>query len=253
VRANPASFDDHFSQATMFFRSMSAIEQAHIVEAYTFELSKCYEQPIRERQLQALANIDADLCEQVAAGLGLPAPKGEPAKDVTLSPALSQVVTEPGPIAGRKIGVIADAGSDLAGIAKLRRAAEKLGATVLVIAPVGGVLGEGANAQVVERTRATARSIEFDTIVIAAGTAPSNDIKQVILLQEAYHHSKALGAWGDGAAGLEAAGIPAGGPGVLVGSTVGKPFIDELVAALGLHRVWDRAPAVMASAVPPAV
>jgi catalase len=40
---------------------------------------------------------------------------------------------------------------------------------------------------------------------------------------------------------------------VLVGSTVGKPFIDELVAALGLHRVWDRAPAVMASAVPPAV
>jgi catalase len=127
VRANPASFDDHFSQATMFFRSMSAIEQAHIVEAYTFELSKCYEQPIRERQLQALANIDADLSEQVAAGLGLPAPKGEPAKDVTLSPALSQVVTEPGPIAGRKIGVIADAGSDLAGIAKLRRGRERPG------------------------------------------------------------------------------------------------------------------------------
>ena len=53
-------------------------------------------------------------------------------------------MTEPGPIAGRKIGVIADAGADLAGIGKLRKAAAKLGATVLVIAPVGGVLGSGA-------------------------------------------------------------------------------------------------------------
>ena len=40
VRANPASFDDHFSQATLFYRSLTAVEQAHIVEAFTFELGK---------------------------------------------------------------------------------------------------------------------------------------------------------------------------------------------------------------------
>ena len=33
-------------------------------------------------QLEVLANVDADLCEQVAIGLGLPAPKGKPPKDV---------------------------------------------------------------------------------------------------------------------------------------------------------------------------
>jgi catalase len=44
------------------------------------------------------------LCEQVAGGLGLPAPAGRPAQDVTVSAALSMVVTEPGPIAGRKVG-----------------------------------------------------------------------------------------------------------------------------------------------------
>ena len=123
VRASPVSFDDHFSQAAMFYRSLTPLEQAHIVEAFTFELGKCYEQAIKERELQVLANVDADLCAQVAAGLGLPAPSGSPAADATLSPALSQIVTEPGPIAGRKIGVIADAGSDLAGIDKLRKAA----------------------------------------------------------------------------------------------------------------------------------
>ena len=38
VRANPASYDDHYSQATLFWRSMSPVEQDHIVLAYTFEL-----------------------------------------------------------------------------------------------------------------------------------------------------------------------------------------------------------------------
>ena len=212
VRAAPASFDDHFSQATAFYRSLTAIEQAHIVEAFTFELGKCYEQAIKERELAVLANVDADLCEHVAAGLGLPVPKGEPATDVVLSPSLSQIVTVPGPIAGRKIGVIADAGSDLAGIDKLTKAAAKLGAEVLVIAPVGGVLAKGKTRVIVNRTLLTARSIEFDAIIVAGGTTPTADIKLVLLLQEAFRHCKGMGAWGDGAAVLAAAGIAADSP-----------------------------------------
>ena len=206
VRANPVSFSDHYSQAAMFYRSLTPLEQAHIVEAFTFELGKCYEQAVKERELQVLANVDTGLCEQVAAGLGLPAPAGSPPEDVTLSPALSQVVTEPGPIAGRKIGVIADVGADLAGIDKLRKAAAKLGASVLVVASAGGVLSHGARRETVERTLLTARSIEFDAVVVAGGTTPSGDIKLVLLLQEAFRHAKVLGAWGDGTAVLEAAG-----------------------------------------------
>ncbi|MGI8761120.1 MAG: catalase [Jatrophihabitantaceae bacterium] len=252
VRANPVSFDDHFSQVSLFYASMSPVEQTHIVEAYTFELGKCYERAIRERQLLALANIDTQLCELVAAGLGLPAPSGTPARDVVASAALSQVVTEPGSIAGRKTGVLADAGADLAGIKKLRTAAEKRGASVLVIAPAGGVLRKGRTQLVADRTLLTARSIEFDAVVVAAGTEPSGDIKVVLLLQEAYRHCKALAAWGDGAAILHAAGIPAGGPGVFTGDAVDKSFTGELVTALGLHRAWARAELVTASAVPPA-
>jgi hypothetical protein len=48
VRAQPGSFDDHFSQATMFYRSLTPIEQAHVVEAFTFELGKVYEQGIKD-------------------------------------------------------------------------------------------------------------------------------------------------------------------------------------------------------------
>ena len=252
VRAQPVSFDDHFSQATMFYRSLSVIEKAHVVEAFTFELGKVYEQAIKERELQVLANVDADLCEQVAAGLGLPAPNGDPADDVAVSPALVQLLDEPGPVDGRKIAIIADGGSDLAGIATLVKHAAKLGVTALVVAPVGGVLKAGRRKVNVDRTFATARSIEFDAVVVAAGTAPSADIKLVVLLQEAFRHCKAIAAWGDGVAILKAARISVKSPGVEVADEVDEPFMASFTVALGLHRAWDRAPKVMASAVPPA-
>ena len=64
----------------MFFRSLSAVERDHVVAAYTFELSKCYELVIRQRQLDQLAAIDADLAAGVAAGLGLPVPGSRPTR-----------------------------------------------------------------------------------------------------------------------------------------------------------------------------
>jgi catalase len=200
-----------------------------------------------------LANVDTALCELVAAGLGLPAPKGKPAQDVTLSPALVQILAEPGPIDGRKIGIIADANSDLAGVAKLVKAVGALGVTALVVAPVGGILKAGRRQVTVDRTFATARSIEFDAIVVAAGTKPAPDIKLVVLLQEAFRHCKAIAAWGDGAAVLKAARIPVKGPGIAVAEDVDKTFTATLATALGLHRAWERAAKVMASAVPPSV
>ncbi|MDT5219971.1 MAG: catalase, partial [Mycobacterium sp.] len=252
VRENPASFDDHFSQAAIFYRSLSRIEQVHVIEAFTFELGKCYEQAIKERELEVLANVDTELCEQVAVGLGLPAPKGKPPADVTKSPALSQVYAEPGPVAGRKVGIIADAGSDLAGVAKLIKAITAAGAVPLLTAPVGGKLKAGRRTEIVERTLLTARSIEFDAVVVAAGTSPTGDIKLVTLLQEAFRHCKPVAAWGDGVAVLESAGISPDDPGVLLADDVDKKSTAALLAALGMHRVWDRAAAVMASAIPPA-
>ncbi len=125
---------------------------------------------------------------------------------------------------------------------------------MLVIAASRWRVAEGpAPSVIVDRTLLTARSIEFDALVVAGGTTPTNDIKLVLLLQEAYRHCKAIAAWGDGASILESAGIGLDGAGVPVADSVVKAFTAELTAALGLHRAWDRAPVVMASAVPPSV
>ena len=73
-----------------------------------------------------------------------------------------------------------------------------------------------------------------------------------MLLQEAFRHCKAMAAWGDGGAVFKSARISSGDPGVEVAKEVDKAFTANLPAALGLHRAWDRAAKVMASAVPPA-
>ncbi|WP_405060339.1 catalase [Kribbella sp. NBC_01505] len=240
VRENPASFADHFSQASLFWASMTEVERAHIVESFTFELGKCYEQPIRERMLGVLANVDAELCAAVAAGLGLPAPDGAPATGVVPSPALSQIIVEPGPITGRVIGVIGADGADLAGITKLRRAVEAQGAVLRLVAPVGGEVKRARTRQTVERTFLTTRSIEYDAVIVAAGIPSLTDAKLTVLLGELFRHCKVIGAWGDGVEVLTAAGIDVTAPGIVLGETIAKPYTTELFAAVGLHRSWDR-------------
>ncbi len=253
VRANPASYDDHYSQTRQFWLSMTPVEKEHIVAAYTFELAKCFEQPIKERQLLALANIDPDLCAQVAAGLGLPAPKPtQPLVDLDPSPALSQLGGT-WPSDGRVIGIVVDPAGDLAGIDDVVAAVSAAGMVPLVVAPHGGRLSDGTT---VQRTFAATRSVEFDAIVLAGAPVPAPDAlvardskagedgapvldpRVVLLLQEAFRHAKVIGAWGAGIDALETAGLT-GVPGVLTGDDPATVFTD-LHTALGAHRVWER-------------
>ena len=241
VRANPASFDDHFSQPRMFWLSMTPVERAHIIGAYTFELSKCFHKEIRERQLTVLARIDPELCAEVAAGLGLPAPTGKVAENVEPSPALSQIVTVPGPIAGRVVGVFAVPGADLGAIEALRTALSDAGAVLHVLSPVGGELTDGDRTVVIDRVLVSTRSIEYDAMVIASGAGGFVDVTMTVLLQEMFRHCKALAAWGDGQRVLVDAGLDTSAPGVLTATALDTGFTAELVALVGMHRSWARA------------
>ncbi|MBY8882236.1 catalase [Streptomyces sp. PLK6-54] len=231
VRDAAASFDDHFSQARLFWLSMSEPEREHIAAAYSFELGKCYEKAIKERGLRVLANIDGELCRTVAEALGLPAP--EPTvelADPQPSPALSQV-GRTWPLDGRIVGIVVpDAGKD---VADARQAVLDMDMVPLVVAPTGG---DG-----VQRTYATARSIEFDALLLAgspSGDAPV-DARLLTLVGEAYRHGKALGAYDGGDALLAAAGAQTSSAGVISGDS-GTGVLGQVAELLGSHRVWDR-------------
>ncbi|MDT0407718.1 MULTISPECIES: catalase [Streptomyces] len=255
VREAPESFDDHYSQARLFWRSMTPVEQEHIIGAYSFELGKCYEQAVKERALLTLAHIDERLCSEVATALGLPAPAPDAGSDDGLvSPALSQLGQE-WPTEGRNIGIVVAPGADPDGVRALREAVFAADMVPLVIAPAGGTL-DGVT---VQRTFATARSIEFDALLVAGVPAPAADALPVrdaktgvrgtdieprlaLLLGEAYRHGKAIGGWAGAEAALTAAGVPQDAPGVVLGGS-GTEVFEQLTTLLRSHRVWDRFPA----------
>ncbi|MGW7379209.1 catalase [Streptomyces sp. NPDC054794] len=263
VREAPASFEDHFSQPRRFWLSLSPVEREHVVAAYTFELSKCYEQAIKERVLRTLAQIDAQLCQEVASGLGLPAPQPtEPLADVAPSPALAQVGKQ-WPSVGRVIGIIADDKSDLAAVQAVRQSVLDQSMVPLVIGPSGGVLGDGGTEPVpVQRTFAAARSVEFDALLLAGAPAPAADAhgsrdakaagggdapvdpRVLLLVGEAYRHAKAIGGWNGARQVYEALGIASDAPGVVSGDD-GTAALSLVTDLLARHRVWDRFPALM--------
>ena len=70
VRGKPERFADHYTQATLFWRSQTPVEQRHIVDAFRFELSRVQTPAIRERMVSGLMNVAPELAEQVADGLG---------------------------------------------------------------------------------------------------------------------------------------------------------------------------------------
>jgi catalase len=255
VRANPVSFEDHFSQTRMFWLSMSPVEKEHIIRAYTFELGKCYEQAIKERQLQCLANIDPVLASEVATGLGLPAPSPTvPLTEVTTSPALSQVGGAYPPD-GRMVGIVVDPNEDLDAVRALRQTIFTAGMVPLLIAPHGGMVGDLP----VQRTFSTGRSVELDVLLLAGSPAPAPDAlpsreseaaaldgaavdpRVVTMIDECWRHCKVIGAWGPGATALQQSGV-AGTPGVVVGEDAAGVF-TEVQSLMAGHRVWERFPA----------
>jgi catalase len=252
IRVRSESFADHFSQAALFYQSMSDVEKEHIALAYQFELGKVTKPEIRARVVnEILANFDAELAATVAEGLGLPKPgKGARAAGKQKpSPALSLLNRVVPGIKTRKIAVLAATGSDGAAIRSVQSALKSEGATPLLIAPTLAPI-DGINP---DATISGMPSIMFDGVVIVGGEqgaktlAQSGDARHFVL--EAFRHLKAIAALGAGKELLSAAHLPDKADGVSAGDdgnvdAVLKPFIE----AVGQHRVWSRRQ--LAAAVP---
>ncbi|WP_028695811.1 catalase HPII [Pseudomonas cremoricolorata] len=256
VRERSDSFADHFSQARLFFQSMSKTEQQHIIKAYSFELGKVEREYIRERQVnEILANIDLDLAAAVAANLGLPAPKAGTVEvkgsSVKASPALSQM-NLPGTVGikGRKIALLVADGVDGASVDRLTKAFEAHSARVLLLGPSSAPVKTADGKQLkVDASMEGMPSVMIDGLWVPAGKAAHDALANSGLakhfLLEAYKHLKPMGLAAEGKALLTTLGLKED-KGLLLGDD--KKAVEALVAVLKEHRVWDREAA--AEAIP---
>lgn len=249
VRARSATFGDHFSQATMFYRSLTGVEQQHLAAALEFELGKVTVIAIQQRMLAILANIDTGLVRRVAAALGLPAPAGHPNSRIATSPALSQERHARDTAETRRVAILAADGVDGAAVATIRGHLAAAGATGDVIAPHLGQLTSTSGAPLaVDKTLLTTASVMYDAVYVPGGAGSIASLRlngdALHFVEETYRHYKPLAATNAGTALLTAAlaaSVPdvLSEPGVIAGTspdTAGAAFVSALIQ----HRFWNR-------------
>ena len=202
-RIRAESFADHYSQPRMFFNSQTAQEQAHLIGAIIFELSKVETVAIRERTVAQLRNIDESIARRVADGLGMAklpaaAPAAAKAFDMPPSPALGLVAKAKPTLQGRCIGILLADGSDGASIAAIRKAAEAAGAQVKLVAPKVSVTLKDGKTLAVDGQLAGTPSVLFDAIASVLDPAEalqlSHQAAAVDWFRDAFGHLKAIAA-----------------------------------------------------------
>ena len=246
-RIRPESFADHYSQARMFYRSQSKVEQAHIASALVFELSKVQTEHVRVAMVAHLLVIDPDLGKRVAAGLGLdalPAPAVAPksVQDLEPSPALRIIDRMHHTLEGRCMAILVDDGSNAESVGALRKAIEAQKASVKIIAPkVGGAKLSDGSVCKADAQLAGAPSAQFDAIAsvitMEAGERLARDAAAQDWFRDAFGHLKAIAACKASRLVMKAAGIEPD-EGVFKTEDV-KAFMEGAKT-----RFWDREPHV---------
>jgi catalase len=256
VRAKPEKFADHYTQATLFFESQTPVEQAHIVAAFRFELSKVTVPAIRQRMVAGLRNASEDLAAKVANGLGMALPPPLPlaldtpvTPEVDASPALSLLArVGDGGIRSRKIALLLADGVDGKSLAALQGALLAAGAIPrLVGAKLGTVTAEGGETFEPDATMENTPGFLFDALVLPDGQAAAEALAAVghtmDFVKDQYRHCKTILALGASQALLSDAGIPltlvdgSADPGlILADGTDMTSVAADFIAAVGKHR-----------------
>ncbi|WP_128825103.1 catalase HPII [Acinetobacter sp. V2] len=246
LRQRSETFSDHFSQPRLYYKSLAPHEQKHVVDAYTFELSKVQRKHIRERQVQQiLANIDLDLARQVGANLGIEVP------DLTLdykktavekSAKLSFLAFPPEDIQGRKVAVLIHNLVKSDTLEAIKNWAIKEGVVVHLLAPsLAPVKDHKDNIIVADGMQMAEPSIAYDAVIIPDGDNLNAVLQDGVArhyVLEAYKHLKPIAFLGNKSDLLEPLGLVAD-EGTLVEDEF-QPIAEKFKKLIMAHRVWSR-------------
>jgi catalase len=257
VRGKPEKFAEHYAQATLFYDSQTAVEQAHIAAAFRFELSKVGVPAIRKRMLSSLVNVSEELAAEVAAGLGMEVPDAMPKAiadpqppEVSLSPALS-LTALPGElgIRTRQIAVLVEDGVYQASLVDLHGALTDAGAVVHFVGPrVGMFVGDAGEKIEANKSMENSPGFLFDALVLPDGSkavkALAGNGHTMEFINDLFRHCKTILALGAGQELLEMAGIGPimeEDPGMLLADGADAAEIaSAFIKAIAAHRHLSR-------------
>ena len=240
LRIRAELFADHYSQARLFWRSLTGNEQAHVASAFVFELSKVGLAQVQPRMVANLRNVDEQLAIRVAVGLGIDLPERAKAArapiDMEPSPKLSIQRNMKETIEGRAIGILYADGSDGTEIHKLMEAIRNAGGKPVLIAPkIGGAkLADGKTLKADGQLAGTpSQTVDAIALVLSPESARMllRDAAAIQFVMDAFGHLKAIGAGAAAQPLLDKAGVE---------PDAGVTGLGDSFLAAAAKRFWDR-------------
>lgn len=285
IRARSESFNDHYTQATLFWNSLTVPEQQHLVEAAHFELGKVMSKEIRQRQVGNFYKVDPKFAQMVAAGLGVEVPKNQEVespgnyvkddeykkmrkgKSVKASPALSMEINKVETAKTRKVAILVEDGFAYDEVMRLKEALTAVGAQAEVVSMMLGKCKANSGEELeVDKSHLTADSVMYDAVYVPEGEKSIQSMLQkgesLHFVNEAFKHCKPIATSGNGIQLFEKAFVlgvdfadkdskkVVSSKGVVTAGIEAnaEEFFESFINAIKKHRHWDRQEKVMVPA-----
>lgn len=238
------SFGDHFSQARLFWNSMSPQEKHHIVTTFSFHIGKVKDKSIRQRSVDMFANVDKEMATQIAHFVGVNAPQGTHVNETSSSPAISEANTIYSS-ATQKVGILIGDGFNGQEVNSTIEALKKNGVFFEVLSDkLGFVVGADATMIEVNKAFMTTSPVLYDALYVVGGHSEDQDkFDQDVMhfVREAYKFYKPIGIANTAQSYIDASENMAG----VVFAADSKDFANDFVVAISQQRFWDRGPMLM--------
>ncbi|HEY4469264.1 MAG TPA: catalase HPII [Klebsiella sp.] len=257
IRQRSPSFGEYYSHPLLFWRSQTPIEQQHIIEGFSFELSKVVREWIRERVVDQLAHIDLQLAQAVGKNLGIELTDEQrsimPPPDVNglqKDPTLSLYAIPSGDVKGRVVAVLLNDRPVAKELLTLLQELKAHGVHArLLYSRMGKVKADDGTELPVAGTFAGSPSLTVDAVIVPGGDLQSlsNNGDFHYYLLEAYKHLKPILLAGDARqckAPLQVASQ--GEEGIVETDAIDSQSMDALITLMAAHRVWSRSAKIAA-------
>ena len=244
IKARDDSFRDHFSQAIAFYNSLSKVEQEHIINAFSFELSKVKREEIRQNAVDMFANVDEEMAKEIAENVGAKKPNAErgfdPAGVKPTKEASSVKLTEfsqentifkPDTL---KVGIYSDNDDDF----DFKSLVKKIKDNKAKAEIIQGDLSDTKDGQMVKHRYETIHPVLEDALIVVVSEKPSKEFKKNVgeFVEETYKHYKPIWVIGNSDGILDKEQEKADG--VMV--TKDMKDIDKFIENLAKQRFWNR-------------
>ncbi len=239
IRKTAKSFVNHYSQARLFWNSMSSWERDHIANAFSFELGKVMSKSVRKQMINQIGRVSTELATVVAKQIGVQPPTTTESKERRSSPALS-MAHQPESVQWLKVGVLLTEGFDGP---ETKRVVDRLKSEGVQIEYLSEkqakVDGTDQVSFIPDASFLTGSPLLYDSIYVAGGKNPdAYSVGQMdYFIREQFIHYKPIGVAKSVEPILRKLGI-VGKEGVLVNQN--EDFLQHYLRALGKQRFFAR-------------